>query len=524
MPPLVDDIVAERFRLVRELGRGAMGAVWLAHHQTLNIPCAVKFIAEQGAAVRELRVRFEREARAAAQIRSPHVVQILDHGLWRDQPYIAMEYLEGETLGARLTREGRLSPRLAALVVAQVARGLSKAHALGIVHRDLKPDNLFLVRDDGDVTVKILDFGIAKSSSFTGESSAGTRTGALVGTPCYMSPEQADGTKPIDLRSDLWSLGVIAYRCVVGRLPFESQAIGDLLMKIMHRPIPVPSHAAPDLPEAFDAWWARASERDPDRRFQSAAALADALSEALGLRAPARDEPVSSGPAPSPLARATVALSGASRETPAGAVRADESTIDLSEEPALLPGETSAEHPTISTHPGSGAALEATVALADRAPQGAGDPAGLGTTLRLTSMLAEPALPRPPRARRYGRMAAALSILIVGAAGLLVRWKQGAGPETAALAPLVPSALAPPVAAPALSAEPASTAAPEEAAPGASASATSAAARALAELPSSARPARSARPNAKPTAKPPAFASTSVPSAPALPEKPDLGF
>ncbi|XXY12544.1 serine/threonine-protein kinase [Sorangium sp. So ce216] len=284
------DVIAERFRLVRELGRGAMGSVWLARHEALGVACAVKFIAERFADVREARVRFEREARAAAQIRSPHVVQIMDHGVWRGAPYIAMEYLEGETLAARIEREGRLPHRVTARFLAQVARGLSKAHALGIVHRDLKPDNLFLVRDDEEPTVKILDFGIAKSPPTVGESMAGTRLGTVLGTPYFMSPEQADGTKPVDHRSDLWSIAVIAYRCVVGKMPFESQALGDLFMKIMQMPVPVPSREAPGVPATFDAWWARATERDPARRFQSAREQSDELSRALGVSAKPGEE------------------------------------------------------------------------------------------------------------------------------------------------------------------------------------------------------------------------------------------
>jgi eukaryotic-like serine/threonine-protein kinase len=492
MPPSAHDIVAERFRLVRELGRGAMGAVWLAHHQALDIPCAVKFIAEQGAAIRELRLRFEREARAAAQIRSPHVVQILDHGVWQDHPYIAMEYLEGETLGARLAREGRLAPRFVARVVTQVARGLSKAHALGIVHRDLKPENLFLVRDDGGVTVKILDFGIAKSPGAAGANGSQTRTGALVGTPCYMSPEQADGTKPVDFRCDLWSLGVIAYRCIVGQLPFESEALGDLLMKIMHRPIPIPSHAAPDLPEAFDAWWARASERDPARRFQSAGALADALSEALGQRIEPREE----------------------------------EEEEVSRPPASPVGEW--QSMSTVTSAGNGM-LQATVRLSDSSPGAAEGLAGLDTTLLETSTVEEPPLPRPPRARLYGGIAAALALVIACALWLLVREKPSESPDVGAAASSLPSASALVAPAPPSIATPASPVASEEQPPGASASAPSASAPSAAsavpaELASVSKPAQRGRTSGKPAAKPSVPAAASAPASSAPSSKPDMGF
>ena len=275
-------VVAGRFRLVRELGHGGMGSVWQAHHTGLDIPCAVKFIHAGVASLPEIRRRFEREAKAAAQLRSPNVVQILDYGVSENVPYIAMEFLEGEDLAARLKRCGRLPSHETASIVSQVARALVKAHAAGLVHRDLKPENVYLIRDDDREIAKVLDFGIAKSNTtLLGDHS--TKTGSLLGTPHYMSPEQAQGTKSIDFRSDLWSLAVLAYRCVTGRLPFDSEALGDLLIQIIINPIPVPSQVAPSVPKTFDAWWACASARDPAQRFQSAKELGDALAVALGI-------------------------------------------------------------------------------------------------------------------------------------------------------------------------------------------------------------------------------------------------
>jgi serine/threonine-protein kinase len=282
MPVASGELVAGRFRLEHELGRGGMGSVWRAHQVALDTPCAVKFIEGEGAALDEHRARFEREAKAAAQLRSPNVVQILDHGVWEDRPYIAMELLEGEDLGRRLERLGKLANAETALVIAQVARALTKAHAAGIVHRDLKPDNVFLVQDDDREVAKVLDFGIAKTTTQL-PALTKTRTGALLGTPYYMSPEQAKGTAAIDARSDLWSLAVIAFECVTGKRPFESEALGDLFSKIMHDPVPIPSTVAPEVPPAFDRWWARASARPVDERFQSARELADALADALGV-------------------------------------------------------------------------------------------------------------------------------------------------------------------------------------------------------------------------------------------------
>jgi serine/threonine-protein kinase len=275
-------VVAGRFRLNRQLGRGGMGSVWHATHLGLDVPCAVKFIEGEIASLPEAQARFEREAKAAAQLRSPNVVQILDHGVWEGLPYIAMELLEGEDLGKRLTRIGRMGPFEVVRIINQVARALTRAHAAGVVHRDLKPDNIFLVRDEDREIAKVLDFGIAKAS---GNAIAGstTKTGAMLGTPYYMSPEQAQGTKAVDHRSDLWSLGVIVFQALTGRLPFESEALGDLLIKIIVAPIPNPSDLVNDLPPAFDRWWQKASQRDPTFRWQSSKELAEGLGLVFGL-------------------------------------------------------------------------------------------------------------------------------------------------------------------------------------------------------------------------------------------------
>jgi serine/threonine-protein kinase len=276
-------LVAERFRLERLLGKGGMGGVWRAHHVRLDVPCAVKFIHPEAAASAELRARFEREARAAAQIRSPNVVQILDHGVWQDLPYIAMELLVGEDLAARLKRRKPLPPREVLAIAAQVGKALTKAHAAGVVHRDLKPGNIYLAQDDDEEIVKVLDFGVAKDATLGLDSS--TKTGAILGTPFYMSPEQARGNRAVDHRSDLWALAVVVYQSITGKLPFHSDAIGDLFVKIIVEPVPVPSQIA-YVPPGFDAWWARATARDPADRFQSAKDLVDALGPALGLGAP----------------------------------------------------------------------------------------------------------------------------------------------------------------------------------------------------------------------------------------------
>jgi eukaryotic-like serine/threonine-protein kinase len=279
--PAPNVVIAQRFRLNRLIGRGGMGSVWYATHLGLDVPCAVKFIEGEGSQFPEAHARFEREAKAAAQLRSPHVVQILDHGVCDGTPYIAMELLDGEDLGKRLTRLGRLPPNELYWIITQVGRALTKAHAQGIVHRDLKPDNIFIVPDDDREIAKVLDFGIAKASG-SGTPGASTRTGAMLGTPYYMSPEQAQGTRAVDSRSDLWSLAVIVFEALTGHRPFESEALGDLLMKIIVAPVPLPSQFAGDLPAGVDGWWVRASQRDPAQRFQTAKEFCDSLALAFG--------------------------------------------------------------------------------------------------------------------------------------------------------------------------------------------------------------------------------------------------
>ncbi len=266
-------VLAGKYALMSKLGQGGMGSVWRAEHVQLRSPVAIKLIDQQIAQNPEALARFMREAQSAAALRSPHVVQILDYGADQGVPYIAMELLEGESLATRLERAGRLAPAEAAHFLTHVGRAVSKAHESGIVHRDLKPDNIFLVRNDEEEVAKVLDFGIAKASTAFGvPTGSATRTGAIMGTPYYMSPEQAEGNKLVDHRTDLWALGVIGFECLVGRRPFDSDALGSLLLAICTRPIPVPSGWGP-VPAGFDAWFARACARELHERFQTAREL-----------------------------------------------------------------------------------------------------------------------------------------------------------------------------------------------------------------------------------------------------------
>jgi len=270
-------VLSGKYRLERELGRGGMGSVWQAEHLTLRSPVAIKLIDAEIATNPEALSRFLREAQAAASLRSPHVVQILDHGVDEGVPFIVMELLEGESLAARIERVRRLSPADTARIMTQVGRAMTRAHDAGVVHRDLKPDNIFLVRNDEEEIAKVLDFGIAKSNAHGLASvSSATRTGSVLGTPYYMSPEQAEGAKGVDHRTDIWAMGVIACECLIGTRPFDAETLGALLLAICAREMPIPSRRGA-VPAGFDAWFARACARDVGQRFVSAKEAAQEL-------------------------------------------------------------------------------------------------------------------------------------------------------------------------------------------------------------------------------------------------------
>ena len=304
--------IASRFRLERLLGRGSMGSVWLARHLALDVDVAVKFIDAAFRDQKDHRGRFALEAQAAARINSPHVVNVLDFGAEESgRLYLAMEYLEGEDLGKLLERSGgRLSPETTARVVSHACRGLGRAHALGIAHRDIKPENLFLCGDanDEDFVLKILDFGVAKSNDNATDLVA-TTAGQLVGSPAYMSPEQARGSLDVDFRSDLFSLAVVVYHCLTGSFAFGGQSLTDLLVNIVSKdPIP-PTRFVSSLPRSIDDWFRRALDKKPARRFPSAKDFAQAFHMAMGQHGSSASDYSSSGTI---LSRTVVDLSPAS--------------------------------------------------------------------------------------------------------------------------------------------------------------------------------------------------------------------
>ena len=309
--PTTGMMVNANVRLVRPLGAGGMGSVWVADHLALNTQVVVKFIATELSANAEAVGRFKREAAAASQVKSPHVVQMLDHGVTDDAlPFIVMELLDGHDLAAHLEAHGRMRPEEVSAVVSQLARALGKAHESGIVHRDIKPQNVFLCdAGGGELFVKLLDFGIAKSV-VVDKIDSGTKTGSMMGSPYYMSPEQVIGSKDIDHRTDLWAVGVVAYEAMTGLRPFDAETVGGLALQIHNAPLPAPSKANGLLPKSVDAWFFRACARAPDQRFQSARELADALAAAIHGQAPAAISLApSSAPSHDPLALAQTAMS-----------------------------------------------------------------------------------------------------------------------------------------------------------------------------------------------------------------------
>ena len=274
-------VIGGKYRLEAPVARGGMGAVWRAQHIALGVRVAVKFMDAAYASSPTLRARFATEAKAAAGLSNRHIVDVRDYGVDGDTPYLVMELLRGEDLGARLHRERRISLAATAALVSQVARGLRGAHDAGLIHRDLKPGNIFLAVAEDEETVKVLDFGIAKDSAarFGGETTA---TGDMMGSPQYMSPEQVRGARDLDPRSDVWAIGVIVFRCLTGRLPFDADVVGAVIGQILADPIPIATRLAPDLPPAIDAFFARALARDRAARFGSVRELSAALSALAG--------------------------------------------------------------------------------------------------------------------------------------------------------------------------------------------------------------------------------------------------
>ena len=282
--PHIVGAVLGNYRVTGELSHGGMGSVYRARHELLGRPAAVKLLRPELTGNAELVERFFNEAKATTAIEHPGIIRIYDFGHTADgQAYIVMELLEGQTLAQRIETRGRLAEGEAANIARGIASALTAAHGKGIVHRDLKPDNVFLVPDPdvaGGERPKILDFGIAKLET---QNARHTMTGALMGTPLYMAPEQARGAGEIDQRADLYSLGCILYELLVGQPPFVAEGAGEIIALQMFGTAQPPSVRGVDLAPELEQLVMQLLEKEPSARLQSAAEAVEALDGLLGI-------------------------------------------------------------------------------------------------------------------------------------------------------------------------------------------------------------------------------------------------
>jgi serine/threonine-protein kinase len=395
------DLLARRYSLEARLGRGGMGEVWRARKLDTKERVAVKVLNEELAASESSRRRFLREARLASSVRHPNVVEMYDVVEDGDTPFLVMELLAGETLGARLRRKGKLAPAEAAAILLPVLDAVEAAHAAGIVHRDLKPDNIFLAEEPaGGVRVRVLDFGIAKQTEKLAEpmrdegattAPVGT-TGAMIGTPFYMSPEQALGERDVDARADLWALGVITYECTSGKRPTDATTLGGVLKIIVTDGIAPLADVAPDVDPAVARAVMALLRTDRAARAPSLVALRAALRalepDAVTLDLPVSDAPTSVRAAPVPPPRGRAWIGGLAAVVGLGALgvvllRPDAPTASSpAPSSSTLGGATTSTVPTASATasavPSAAAAPNATASTTD-APSAASAPRGAPT-------------------------------------------------------------------------------------------------------------------------------------------------
>jgi serine/threonine-protein kinase len=315
-------VLAEKYRVERVLGTGGVGMVVAAHHIQLDQKVAIKFLLPEALTNPEAVARFLREARTAVRIQSEHVARVSDVGqLPAGAPYMVMEYLEGGDLADWLSHRGPLPIDQAIDFVLQASVAVADAHALGIIHRDLKPANLFCVRrSDGQLTIKVLDFGISKAVDPFGTADAGlTKTSTVMGTPLYMSPEQMRSTRSVDARTDIWALGVILFELIAGKPPFEGATVMELAINVSND-VPPSLQSFRSVPAELEAVILKCLEKDLSRRYSSVRELAEALLPFAPPRARASVERISGILQPTaPSAPVLPFASGTSGDAIAGA-------------------------------------------------------------------------------------------------------------------------------------------------------------------------------------------------------------
>ncbi len=273
-----------RYRISRLLGKGGMGSVYLGEHVVIHRPVAVKFLHTEFVGSKEVVKRFYREAQTAAAIRHKNIIDVLDVGVSdKGEPYLVMEYLEGESLFSMLERTGPVDLAAACGIMEPTLTALAVAHEKGIVHRDLKPDNIFLVPHEGaPPEIKLIDFGISKFTQSDNQTKL-TRVGSLLGTPAYMSPEQARGELDVDHRTDLYAMGVIFYEMLTGELPFKGRNYNEILIKTSTEAPRPPREVYPEFPMEAEGVLMRSLSKEPDKRYQSTAEMLDALGSLKGF-------------------------------------------------------------------------------------------------------------------------------------------------------------------------------------------------------------------------------------------------
>ncbi|MEP7124164.1 MAG: protein kinase [Byssovorax sp.] len=299
-------VIDGKYRIVRLLGTGGMGAVYEGENVRIRRKVAIKMLHLSVSTQADVVKRFEREAQASALVGSEHICEVLDLGVLADNTrYMVMEYLDGETLSNRIRQHGRLLPHQTIPLLLQILEALGAAHAAGIIHRDLKPDNVFILpqRSGQKDFIKILDFGVSKFAQTGGEEMNVTRAGAVVGTPYYMSPEQAKGSSAIDARTDVYAIGVLLYQATTGQVPYQAETFNELLFKIVLEVAPPPQVYVPDIDPEFAGIILKAMAREPEHRFQSCAEFASALMSFQAARASGLPPvPMAAPPKPRPPA------------------------------------------------------------------------------------------------------------------------------------------------------------------------------------------------------------------------------
>ena len=272
------EVVDGRYLLERVVGEGASGTVWRARDERRDIDVALKILRPKHAATAELLERFVREADLSERMLSPHIVRVLARGTTREgAPYIAYELLEGEDLAARIGNDRRLSLEAVRSVVVHTCRALARAHAIGVLHRDIKPENLFVTQTDGRMLVKVVDFGVADLVG------AALRDGPMVGTLEYMAPEVLLGERPPSVQSDLFSLGVVAYKCLSGSMPFPAANVAQLVLAHARTTPKRVRELDARIPAQVDAWLEQALACEPARRFENAREMAEVFERAVAV-------------------------------------------------------------------------------------------------------------------------------------------------------------------------------------------------------------------------------------------------